>query len=413
LAQIAVILGIVSLLTTVINQAIPQIMEATKMALLGDPDTPAYQMRVMRDGTEIEITGGMKYGLSDDFQRVVAAAPRLRVVHLNSIGGRIGEAEKLRKIIKEHGFITYTSNSCVSACTIAFIAGRERWLSSGAKLGFHQGAFAGMQFGFAEDLLKSIGASQAFISHTLTTPATSMWYPTMDELLANKIITGIASSDMFAVSGYGPNITQYDLAAQFKTNIPLYDAIAQTNPKFFKSLMSMFYTSYINGEPEGKALDQMRQMVLPYIRSRLAFADDATLIDYQKLMIKQYIVLQSIDPKLCFEYAAGTSPNTKFSAYFPPALTAREVALDERVIETADLTAHAKPTDAELQPYQDTIYRQLITRFTKATVDIIFKNQIQPSDYVTYCNVSIAMFQEIGHLGDPGTVMMMRSIFSQ
>jgi hypothetical protein len=137
LAQIAVILGIVSLLTTVINQAIPQIIEATKVALLGDPDLPAYQIRLMRDGTEIEITGGLKYRLSDDFQRVIAAAPRLRVVHLNSIGGRIGEAEKLHRIIKEHQFITYTSNSCVSACTIAFIAGRERWLSSGAKLGFH------------------------------------------------------------------------------------------------------------------------------------------------------------------------------------------------------------------------------------------------------------------------------------
>jgi hypothetical protein len=200
------------------------------MALLGDPDMPAYQMRVMRDGTEIEITGGMKYGLSDDFQRVIAAAPRLRVVHLNSIGGRIGEAEKLHNIIKEHGFLTYTSNSCVSACTIAFMAGRERWLSSGAKLGFHQGEFAGMQFGFAEDLLRSIGASQGFISHTLATPATSMWYPTMDELIANKIITGVAASDMFAMSGYGPNISKHDLASQFKTNIPLYKAIAQTNP---------------------------------------------------------------------------------------------------------------------------------------------------------------------------------------
>jgi hypothetical protein len=157
----------------------------------------------------------------------------------------------------------------------------------------------------------------------------------------------------------------------------------------------------------------MRQKFLPYIRARLAFADDATLIDYQKLMVEQYIVLQSIDPKLCFEYAAGASPNTKFSAYFPPALSAREVALDERVIETADPTAHAKRTDAELQPYQATIYRQLLTRFPRATVDVIFKNKIEASDYVTYCNVSIAMFQEIGHLGDPGTAILMRNILSQ
>jgi hypothetical protein len=130
-------------------------------------------------------------------------------------------------------------------------------------------------------------------------------------------------------------------------------------------------------------------------------------------MIEQYIVLQSIDSKLCFEYAAGMSPNFNFIAYFPSALTAREVALDERVIETADPTAHAKPTDAELQPYQATIYRRLLTRFPKSTVDVIFKDRVETTDYVPYCNVSVAMFQEIGHLGDPGTAILMRSILWQ
>jgi hypothetical protein len=177
--------------------------------------------------------------------------------------------------------------------------------------------------------------------------------------------------------------------------------------------LNTLYTSYIDGEPEGKALDKMRRKVLPYIRSRLAFADNATIIDYLKLMVEQYIVLQSVDPKLCFEYAAGTSPNFNFIAYFPPALTAREMALDERVIETADPTAHAKPTDAELQPYQATIYRRLLARFPKSTVDVIFKDKVETTDYDPYCNVSITMFQEIEHLGDPGAVILMRNILSQ
>jgi hypothetical protein len=46
----------------------------------------------MRNGTEIEISGGFKYGLNDDFLRILNAAPRVEVVHLNSLGGRIGEA---------------------------------------------------------------------------------------------------------------------------------------------------------------------------------------------------------------------------------------------------------------------------------------------------------------------------------
>jgi hypothetical protein len=56
----------------------------------------------------------------------------------------LGEAEKLYETIKSRNLATYTSSRCYSACTIAFIAGHERWLKQNAKLGFHAPAFPGM-----------------------------------------------------------------------------------------------------------------------------------------------------------------------------------------------------------------------------------------------------------------------------
>jgi hypothetical protein len=113
------------------------------MAFMDDPRMPAYSIRIMRNGTEAEITGGFKYGLTDDFLKLVRASPQIKVVHLNSIGGRIGEAEKLSKLIRDRRLNTYTSSSCLSACTIAFAGGRERWIHRRAKLGFHGPAFPG------------------------------------------------------------------------------------------------------------------------------------------------------------------------------------------------------------------------------------------------------------------------------
>ncbi|WP_206151872.1 hypothetical protein, partial [Staphylococcus aureus] len=73
---------------------------------------------------------------TDDFAVVLRASRQIRVVHLTSVGGRIGEGEKLYQLIKDNGLIAYVSGRCMSACTVAFAGGRERVLLKGATLGF-------------------------------------------------------------------------------------------------------------------------------------------------------------------------------------------------------------------------------------------------------------------------------------
>src|SRR6185369_12618268 len=102
-----------------------------------------YSLRLIRDGSEAEIAGGLKFGVAAQAAALFASAPNLKVLHLNSPGGRVGEAIELAELVRARGLATYSATSCVSACTVVFAAGRERYLRAGARLGFHRGIFAG------------------------------------------------------------------------------------------------------------------------------------------------------------------------------------------------------------------------------------------------------------------------------
>ncbi len=60
---------------------------------MDDPDVPDYTIHLLNGGTEIEIAGGIKYGLAEDFRKILKASGQVRVVHLDSIGGRLGEGQ--------------------------------------------------------------------------------------------------------------------------------------------------------------------------------------------------------------------------------------------------------------------------------------------------------------------------------
>lgn len=126
LAKIAVFFGILRLGGTFLSSGWPQLVETGRMTFLDDPDIPAYSIRVMRNGTEAEIVGGFKYGLTNDFVKILNASRQIKVVHLDSFGGRIGEAEKLNKIIRSKKLDTYVASKCISACTVAFAGGERR-----------------------------------------------------------------------------------------------------------------------------------------------------------------------------------------------------------------------------------------------------------------------------------------------
>ncbi len=77
------------------------------MAFEGDPDIPPYSMRLMRNNTEAEITGGFKHGLANEAARLFATAPGLKVVasQQRRVAGW-ARAMELAKLIRARGLAT-------------------------------------------------------------------------------------------------------------------------------------------------------------------------------------------------------------------------------------------------------------------------------------------------------------------
>jgi uncharacterized protein DUF4339 len=415
LARFAVVIGIARSLVTFAQAGLPQIAEAWSVAFLGDPGIPNYSLRIMRNGTEIEISGGFKYGLNNDFARLLDASPQMKVVHLNSIGGRLGEAEALFNTIKSRKLITYTSEQCASACTLAFLAGRERWISESGKLGFHGPTFPGLTEPELRELaadwklqMLSVGVSPDFVARALSTPNTSMWQPDPGELLKAHVITGVANRDQFAMSGLGSKSTRDDLYQEF-LKVPLYVALEKKEPRAYAALVDEFYDRYISGEPEGKLIEAMQAKLIPIINSYLPLADDASLLDYARIFAAQLRAVASIDKRTCFQIARGnTLPN--ISAFVPKPLLDQELVLYDRILRTASV--RPKTDDDTLEAIRQALMARLENRVGNK-VSLLSLENFTAQQQADYCDLAIAMFEEIAKFEPRQAANWMRYTFAK
>lgn len=195
-AKIGVVLGILTGISSIFNSYIPQSAEMFRI-LAGDTSIPSYKMEILPGRAEVEFRGGLRAGCAKDFEKVLSSAPQVKVLHIESIGGRLIEAEAMMKVVRDRQLVTYTSERCLSAATLVLIAGDERMVEENAKVGFHSGTFPGITREQIQDMneiirtaMQSAGISESFINHVISTPADQMWYPTYQEMRDAGVITG-------------------------------------------------------------------------------------------------------------------------------------------------------------------------------------------------------------------------------
>ncbi len=415
LAKIVIVLGFLQLLRTFAVQGLPQLEELYKIAFYDDPDIPPYSIRIMRDGTEAEIVGGFKYGLTDDFAVVTKAARQVKVVHLDSVGGRLGEGEKLFKLIRDRGLNTYVSSKCLSACTLAFAGGRERLLLKGATLGFHKGAFPGVSEGDFDSLQQQVfttaGFASTFIEMALATPHRDMYRPSPEVLLAAKVITGITDGTVFAASGLGANFTKEKAAASLAKVGPVFQSIQTRFPAQFSSIVDEYYEGILKGKTEAEMIETIRGRMLPFIVSLIPQADDDVLVDYNNILIDQYSFLSAKNPSICYSYAAGTDPKANYSTELSRDLVQRELAVQERVVKTAAKRSQTNPS--VVTPLLAKLRKELMAKgLTDADFKLLESTVVERSKHSQYCRMIILFFREIGRLPPPQNAIVLRQIFA-
>ena len=96
------------------------------------------------------LKGPLEIGVMAALEKLLSEHSAVTGIVLDSEGGNIYQARGLAKVIQKHLLDTYANDYCYSACTIAYVAGKTRFLGPEAKLGFHRYRVGSM---LAESLL--------------------------------------------------------------------------------------------------------------------------------------------------------------------------------------------------------------------------------------------------------------------
>jgi hypothetical protein len=204
-----VVLALELLLLVITGSEQASILNQSVMLALGRDTMPAANLRIANRATEVEISGGLSFGTASRLKAILDATPTIRSVRLDSNGGWIAEGAKLADLVGRRRLTTRTSGECDSACLLVFMAGEHRFLGPRANLGFHEASVAGVGGELASEGTRTIrealerkGVPETFIREALSTPSSSIWYPTTEELIAAHVITAVVDESVESTGTY-------------------------------------------------------------------------------------------------------------------------------------------------------------------------------------------------------------------
>ncbi|MFY9511797.1 MAG: ATPase, T2SS/T4P/T4SS family, partial [Rubrivivax sp.] len=193
-AKLLLFVGTLLNLGTMGADLLPQLPMHLRQVLGQDP-IGRLEMRLAADGRTVTLSGPFGMGAAPRFQRLLQTAPQLRQVLLDSPGGRLFEAHEIAQQVKARGLSTRASADCASACTLVFVAGTQRSLAPGARLGFHRASVPSLnplhdQLANLKlaSLYDEAGLPRDFIVRVLAVPAQRMWFPVAEQLINAGIL---------------------------------------------------------------------------------------------------------------------------------------------------------------------------------------------------------------------------------
>jgi hypothetical protein len=339
-AQVMTVLGLLGNVNLLRVRAAPAIIDAAAY-VQGDPRLGIHGVRILRGGAEIEITGPLTWGLAQQLQAALAQAPAAHVVHLDSVGGRVGVALNIAGLIAARHLDTYVEHICASACTLAFLAGRQRWIGPRGRLGFHSGTVAGSVNRLAEAGFRRWyerdGLPTDFLDHVFRTPPSELWFPSHDELTSAHVVTGLAPDGTFAVSGFGPQ-PDFSAIEQQLLKLPIYAALKRTDPDW-PALMARWQRTVSDGETISGFAAELRTHIARATRRLLPVAPESTLRQFVAMMLVETAAVQRADPEACWAYQHDR--HIELRRYLSPAQLAVETAMSARLLD--DATDHPQP----------------------------------------------------------------------
>jgi hypothetical protein len=253
-------------------------------------------------GRDIRFAGEIGTGTAVRLAELLAAHPEVTRIHLTSEGGLVEEATAIGDLIAARRLDTYVPDYCVSACTLAFVRGAERYLVTSGRLGFHAPYDPGL-FGQVVQADASAeraayvaaGVDPAFAARALGVASDSLWIPEPASLVQARVATELVDTDRFPDSTLDDDPSPAGARAAILRALPLLDALAGQGD-VLDALAAAYLDGYRAGLPEGAALDRLRARAGRAVARILRGADDATWVEAGRVLLR---AMRHAGPEAC------------------------------------------------------------------------------------------------------------------
>jgi hypothetical protein len=353
-------------------------------------------IELMPSGREAEITGGLPAGCAREFRDIIAHAPTVNVLHVNNTGGRVYEALNIAKIVTARGMTTYISVECESAATVIFLAGRERYVANGAKVGFHAGSFPGMltsqlfelNAGVREAMLTA-GVNADFIERALATPPTEMWYPSVDEMIQAGVVTGITHGERFGISPVVARHIEKSGLDEISPSFSYLKKLREIDPDMYANMVRAFHEGVAAGLSEGDIGANVRKIVIAKVALVQLRASDEALRHMMRLWISLLEKYKDTQPKEVLQTFGGqvaddANSNLSIGRVLPDYPIAEE---GEVIVELmASAAREERPIDKEQASQDLSTVAKVLNQKAPNAISILVADQKQVKDYRTTAN---------------------------
>jgi hypothetical protein len=281
-------------------------------------------------------------------RQALDAAPDIRVLHLNSQGGRLFEGKAIAHEVRRRGLDTFVESQCASACTFVFLAGRDRGATADAKIGFHSASIAGVDDNDpagTEGMLstyRAAGLPESFLERVRATPHSQIWYPTREELMASHVVTRLSDggeSALLAMSGVR-SAAEY---RHFLLSQPLWSAVEASWPGTLDRAVAAAWGVHEQGGDDDRVLATSRDVIRGLVPRAVAAASDEHLDAYNQLVIDEITAALALGPVECGRFLDG---QLDVAALFPEKLVARDRTLTNAVLAAPPM--HPRPLPAAM-----------------------------------------------------------------
>lgn len=411
LAKVAVVFGVIRVLALVVNTYVPQTIEMVSI-IAGDKKMPPFNVRVLPGGTEVEFRGGLRAGCAKELEKILAAVPQVKVLHINSPGGRISEAKVIMGLVRARNLTTYTSEYCLSAATLVLMSGKERVVAAGARVGFHAGTIPGATIeqqqemdGLVRTTMLSAKVSEDFIKRVLATPSDQMWYPTVAEMKQAGVVTGQSYGERFATSWSLPTSrSDTDLQKEF-SKLPCFSTIRELEPETYAKMIGDFTAAIREGKPEGEAVAAVSQGAAVLMDKYLPSASDEALLALRDQWIEILTRYKDKNSQACI--AVFTQAKINYSRAFPGWNMTNSLIVMEKVIRSGAsrraLAVDPKTASEDL----DAVFKTLSDKYGDDLLLLQKQDEWMKNSHKV-CDMLLAMYQEIAALPDKREANLIR-----